>query len=287
MAERRMFAKTIVVSDTFLDMPSSARCLYFTLGMFADDDGFINNPKGIMRQCGASQDDLGILLAKNFLLAFASGVVVIRDWRVNNYLRGDRKIPTKFQEELSELSIDENGSYYFGTDKTTTEENSLVGNCPSSDRQVTGTGKDSIGKYSIVEDSVDIKEKENNKLFSSKKGGKKKTKTDDVYFPEDSKLNQTFKDFLENRKTLKKPATDKAVELAIKRVRKFCTTPTGNLDIELAIYTIEKSIEYGWTGIFEPTDDSRKIIKPKDKPSTEVTEEPQEEIMDLWGDDEK
>ena len=68
MAERRMFAKSIIDSDAFLDMPLSARCLYFTLGMFADDDGFVGSPKGIMRQCGASQDDMKILLEKRFVL---------------------------------------------------------------------------------------------------------------------------------------------------------------------------------------------------------------------------
>lgn len=76
MAEKRMFAKSIVLTDAFLDMPMSARCLYFTLGMLADDDGFVGSPKSIMRQCGASQDDMSVLLAKRFVLAFPSGVVV-------------------------------------------------------------------------------------------------------------------------------------------------------------------------------------------------------------------
>ena len=71
MAERRMFAKTIVLSDAFLDMPMSARCLYFTFGMIADDDGFINSPKSIMRQCGASNDDMNILISKKFVLVLA------------------------------------------------------------------------------------------------------------------------------------------------------------------------------------------------------------------------
>jgi hypothetical protein len=75
MAERRMFAKTIVLSDAFLDMPTSARCLYFTLGMLADDDGFVNSPKSIMRQAGASTDDLNLLMAKRFILAFESGII--------------------------------------------------------------------------------------------------------------------------------------------------------------------------------------------------------------------
>ena len=113
MAEKRMFAKTIVLSDAFLDMPLSARCLYFTLGMLADDDGFINNPKSIMRQCGASEDDLRVLLGKKFLLAFETGVIVIKHWRINNYLRNDRYNSTKYVEEKEQLEIEENGAYTF------------------------------------------------------------------------------------------------------------------------------------------------------------------------------
>ena len=111
MAERRMFAKSIVLSDAFLDMPLSARCLYFTFGMFADDDGFVNSPKGIMRQCGASVDDFNVLLAKKFILLFENGVIVIKHWRINNYLRNDRFTPTKYVDEKDLLRIEENGSY--------------------------------------------------------------------------------------------------------------------------------------------------------------------------------
>ena len=97
MAERRMFAKTIVLSDAFLDMPMTARCLYFTLGMLADDDGFVNAPKSIMRQCGATQDDFMILLQKRYVLGFESGVIVIKHWRINNYLQSDRHNPTTYK----------------------------------------------------------------------------------------------------------------------------------------------------------------------------------------------
>ena len=114
MAERRMFAKTIVLSDAFLDMPLSARCLYFTLGMLADDDGFVNSPKSIMRQAGASMDDLKILLAKKFVLDFESGVIVIKHWRINNYLRSDRYTETKYIEEKQHLEVDKNGTYHIG-----------------------------------------------------------------------------------------------------------------------------------------------------------------------------
>ena len=106
-----MFAKSIVLSDAFLDMPMSARCLYFTLSMFADDDGFVSSPKGIMRQCGASEDDLKVLLLKRYVLAFDSGIIVIKHWRINNFLRKDRHVNTTYQEELASLTLDEKGAY--------------------------------------------------------------------------------------------------------------------------------------------------------------------------------
>lgn len=111
MAERRMFAKSIVLSDAFLDMPLTARCLYFTLGMLADDDGFVSSPKAIMRQCGTSQDDMAILLQKRYVLGFDSGVIVIKHWRINNYLRNDRYQQTTYIEERDTLTLDQKGAY--------------------------------------------------------------------------------------------------------------------------------------------------------------------------------
>lgn len=111
MAERRMFAKTIVLSDAFLDMPLSARCLYFTLGMLADDDGFVNNPKSIMRQVGASLDDMHLLIGKRFILTFDSGVIVIKHWRIHNYIQKDRYKESKYIEEKATLMVDEKGAY--------------------------------------------------------------------------------------------------------------------------------------------------------------------------------
>ena len=140
MAERRMFAKSIVLSDAFLDMPLSARCLYFTLGMLADDDGFIGNPKSIMRQCGASQDDMIILLQKRYILSFESGVIVIKHWRLNNYLKSDRYKGTTYVEEKAELTLDEKGAYTEAINEDT-EKCLRVG-----DTGKVRLGKDSIGK---------------------------------------------------------------------------------------------------------------------------------------------
>ena len=111
MAERRMFAKTIIDSDMFLDMPLSTQALYFHLSMRADDDGFINNPRKIQRMIGAADDDLKVLVMKRFILPFDSGVVVIKHWKIHNYIRNDRYKETVYQEEKALLELKENGAY--------------------------------------------------------------------------------------------------------------------------------------------------------------------------------
>ena len=115
MAERRMFAKKIVDSDAFLDLPLSAQALYFHLGMHADDDGFLNNANRIKRTIGAHDKDLEILLEKRFLLLFPSGVLVVKHWKMNNHIKGDRYRPTQYQEEYQRLKIKANKAY---TDRT-------------------------------------------------------------------------------------------------------------------------------------------------------------------------
>jgi len=111
MAERRMFAKTIIDSDAFLEMPLSTQALYFHLSMRADDDGFINNPKKIQRMVSCGDDDLKVLIAKNFIIPFESGVVVIKHWRIHNFIRTDRYKETVYQEEKAMLETKENKAY--------------------------------------------------------------------------------------------------------------------------------------------------------------------------------
>lgn len=106
-----MFAKQIVDSDAFLDMPLSAQALYFHLAMRADDDGFINNPKKIQRMIGGSDDDLRLLILKRFILTFDSGVIVIKHWRIHNYIRSDRHKETLYRDEMSELVVDDRNAY--------------------------------------------------------------------------------------------------------------------------------------------------------------------------------
>ena len=116
MADRRMFAKTIIDSDAFLDMPLTAQALYFHLSMRADDDGFVNNPKRIQRSIGCNDDDYNVLVAKRFILTFESGIIVIKHWKLHNYIRQDRKKDTAYPEEMALLEIKDNGAYSFRND---------------------------------------------------------------------------------------------------------------------------------------------------------------------------
>lgn len=111
MAERRMFAKTIIDSDAFIEMPMSARLLYYDLSMRADDDGFVNSPRKIMRMVGATTDDMNILIARKFVIAFENGVVVIKHWRIHNYIQSDRYKETTYKEQKALLEYDENKAY--------------------------------------------------------------------------------------------------------------------------------------------------------------------------------
>lgn len=111
MASKRMFAKTIIDSDAFLDMPVTSQLLYFHLAMRADDDGFINKPKSIMRMVGASQGDIEMLITKKFIIPFESGIVVIKHWKIHNYIAKDRYTETNYKEEKEMLGLDDNNAY--------------------------------------------------------------------------------------------------------------------------------------------------------------------------------
>lgn len=144
MAERRMFTKRITESDAFLDMPSSTQMLYFHFSMNADDDGFVNNPKKIQKMCGASDDDFKLLIVKSFIILFDSGIIVIKHWKMHNYIQADRYRPTDYVEEKSMLGIKSNKAYTLDVSKMDTEciQNGYI-------------GKDSIGKVSIDKNSID------------------------------------------------------------------------------------------------------------------------------------
>ena len=206
MAERRMFAKTIIDSDAFLEMPLSTQALYFHLSMRADDDGFLNNAKKVMRMIGANQNDLDLLLVKNFVIKFEDGICVIKHWRIHNYIQTDRYHETMYKDNKNLLNIDENKAYTLKNTGKKLEGNRIIEviepmdteciqDVSKMDTQVRlELGKDSIGK-------------------DSKKEKKKKTSSlDEIInnYTSNLDLKETLQDFLKMRKAQKKVMTDRA-----------------------------------------------------------------------------
>lgn len=166
MAERRMMAKTITESDAFLSMPAEAQALYLHLNMAADDDGFVSNPRTVMRMCSSSDDSMKILIGRKFVLTFQKDdnfIVVIKHWRINNYIRKDTYRETKYKEYLRELYYDENQSYSLnpgdGHKPCLPEARNELVTEPSRTRNDPLTqdriGKERIGKVSLDKDSIE------------------------------------------------------------------------------------------------------------------------------------
>lgn len=235
MAEKRMFTKKITDSDAFIEMSSAAQALYFHLNQSADDDGFNNQIQMAMFRSHASVDDLKVLMLKNFIIRFESGVIVIKHWRMHNTLRKDRYNPTNFQEELALLNIKDNGSYSLSCDD----------GCQVVAERLPQV---SIGKVSIVEDRID------------KDTGKKEKKlaSAQTYFPNDEKLNSTFLDFMNMRKSLKNgKMTERAVTMMINKLNKY--------DVNTAVAMLENSILNNWKDVYDPKQQAKQSTTSKNK----------------------
>ena len=148
MADRRMFSKSIIDSDAFLDMPLSTQALYFHLSMRADDYGFINNPRKMQRIVGCGNDDIKLLITKQFIIPFESGIVVIKHWRVHNYIQKDRYKPTMYLEEKSQLDIKPNKPYTIKNDGENDMDTPCIQDVSDMETQVR-LGKVRLGKVSI------------------------------------------------------------------------------------------------------------------------------------------
>lgn len=214
MAERRMFAKTIIDSDAFLDMPQSSQLLYFHLSMRGDDEGFINNPKSIMRNVGCKDDDIKLLIAKKFLIPFESGVVVIKHWRIHNYIQKDRFTPTKYSSEKAMLSLDENKSYTLCIQDVSTMD--------TQDR----LGKGSIGKVS--------KNTQKSKLFA----------LIDSY-SDDEEVRSLLYDWMDIRKAKRSAQTEKAIKQNLDRLVGYAKE--SKMDI---IEYLTEVIRRGWAAFY-------------------------------------
>lgn len=155
MAERRMMSKSIIKSDTFLDMPATTQNLYFHMLLDADDDGFINAPKSIMRMIGAKDDDMKVLAAKQFVIPFESGVVVIKDWKIHNYIQNDRYKPSTLPER-DLLNIQKDKTYTLKSDVSRMDTECIQTVSIGKDRLgKVRLGKDRIGKDRVGKDSID------------------------------------------------------------------------------------------------------------------------------------
>ena len=225
MAERRMFAKTIIDSDAFLDMPLSTQALYFHLSMRADDDGFLNNAKKIMRTIGANSNDYDLLLAKGFIIQMEDGICVIKHWRIHNYIQRDRYKPTVYQEEMSRLAIKENNAY-------TLMDTECIQDGYSLETQVR-LGKDSIGKERLGEVSQELGKETITSVLNS-------------YAPVGTDLHSALVSFKEMRSKMKKPLTVRALKMALKELDNLSA---GDEITKTAI--VDQSLERGWQKFYE------------------------------------
>ena len=255
MAERRMIAKSIVFSDDFLDMPLSSRCLYFTFLTIADDDGFINNPKSIIRQCGASNDDLRLLIAKSYIIPFESGVIVIKHWKMHNYIKSDRYKETPCKDEKSQLITLKDKSYALKNDEPLE---------PLKNEQCIQSGTEVEPQVRVrvrVRDRVRV----NNPPLSPLKGESgevTKPKTENkpkgkaIYKDLPDELKDAMIDFEEMRTKMRKPLTDRGRKLLITKLTKLASDDNGNIDTQLAVKIVEQSLERSWASFYEIKSDN-------------------------------
>ena len=141
MANRRMFALSVIDTDQFLDMPQSSQLLYFHLGMRADDEGFVDCPRMIMRLVGSSEDDLRILVARRFITPFNDGILIINHWKINNQIRSDRMVESRYHDRISMFTQLPDKSYVLSN-----ELNGQCNSCQPDVNHMTSTGKPSIGR---------------------------------------------------------------------------------------------------------------------------------------------
>ena len=222
MAEKRMFSKTIIDSDAFLDMPLSTQALYFHLSMRADDDGFVNNPKKIQRIIGCGDDDLKLLMIKKFLIPFESGIVVIKHWKIHNYIAKDRYKETNYIEEKSLLGIEKNKSYSLISESgSCTPLISLSSNCIQSVYNM-DTKRISTGDKLDTQNRIDKNRLEENRIDKNRlnKNRENDDTCDDTLSNSEREADKTI-NHKPNPKPNPKPTT----------INNSCSSFKGNIDV--------------------------------------------------------
>lgn len=245
MKEHRMFSLFVIDSDAFLDMPLSAQAIYFHLCMRADDDGFVNNPKKIQRMIGGSEDDYKLLVAKQFLIPFDTGVIVIKHWRLHNTIRKDMYKKTLCTQEAAMIEAD-------GTKVYQLKEGTVTGTVRIRNVSVTDTVRERDKNVSLREDKVSkdkiSKEKLSKDKIDSKcgnkggMGGKEIIQNSSCSIPVKEKLIE----FLQYREEIKNPYPDSSTRILVKETAR----QEQRHGTEAVVSLIEETIRNGWKGIF-------------------------------------
>lgn len=224
MSSKRMFTAKITDSDPFTDMPLSAQGLYFQFCMNADDDGFVNRAKKVMGNVGASKKDYQYLVDNRFILVI-DGVVIIKHWRMHNTISRNRYHETQYTDIKAQLLMKDNGAYSL-TEGSPIDDSKLIERESACNKR---------------EDGVQTAHTEE----KPKKAAAKKTAEPVVYYPNDVVLDGAFKSYVQMRVKIKKPMTERAIELAMKELEKLSR---GDADAAVAI--LEQSILNSWQGLF-------------------------------------
>lgn len=225
-----MFDKAIIDTDRFMDLPMSSKALYFLLGMDADDEGFVSYKK-ITKIHGGAEDDIKILVAKEFVIMFESGIVVITDWHTNNWLDSRRIKATQHQKEKSQLRL-----IKVNNDMFTNDKKYVLSDCLADAKLEQNRIEQNRTEENIIHDDIEIVP-----VYEDEPKPKKR-KVVNVELPDwlDKKVWDQWAAF---RKDIRKTLTPRSIELQLRLLTKF-----RDRHVEI----LENSIQNGWTGLFEP-----------------------------------
>ena len=249
MARRRMFSLDVVDTDKFMDMPPTTQNLYFHLGMRADDDGFVSSPKKVAMICGSCATDLQLLVSNDFIIPFENGVILITDWKANNYLRKDRYTESRFKEYLDTVEVD-NDKYIVAASST-----SLTCGIPKDNQ--TADKRHTDGCHRLGKDRVELGKDSKSTMDRSASGkdvenqNVKDRKHDQIKYSDDPELDEAIHEFIKFRKGVKKPMSDRAITLMINKLE----SPSHDKHEQVQI--LNQSIMQGWTGLYALKDDDK------------------------------
>ena len=256
MARRRMFSLDVVDTDKFMDMPPTTQNLYFHLGMRADDDGFVSSPKKVAMICGSCATDLQLLVSNDFIIPFENGVILITDWKANNYLRKDRYTESRFKEYLNTVEVD-NDKYIVAASSTSLTCGIPKDNQTVDKRHTDGCHRLGKDRIELGKDRVELGKDSKSTMDRSASGkdvenqNVKDRKHDQIKYSDDPELDEAIHEFIKFRKGVKKPMSDRAITLMINKLESL------SHDKHEQVQILNQSIMQGWTGLYALKDDDK------------------------------